>query len=106
VTDLQQVRNALAGDSGTQVSWAFALAVHSFTRWPVDAFAVERDQNGRLRTVCWIQGNALGQLTADGDDDSPTINGAVLSIAKIDAVQLAGACPESRGTWVTIHGEL
>lgn len=89
MTDLKQIHGALTRDSNANVSWAFALAVQSFTRWPVDAYAVEADERGRLHTVCWIQGNTLGKLTAAGDDESPVITGAVQAISNIGAVQVA-----------------
>jgi hypothetical protein len=94
VTELEEIRNALYGESAfsrvSVVSWGFALAVRSFTRWPVDAWAGVRDANGRLRTLYWIQGNTLGQLTAEGDEDNLTIAGAVQPISKISAVRIAG----------------
>ncbi|OQZ88034.1 hypothetical protein BST11_24920 [Mycobacterium alsense] len=67
----------------------FALAVHSFTRWPVDAWAGIRDGQGLLRTLYWIQGNTLGQLVAEGDENSLKVTGSVQQISNISAVHIA-----------------
>lgn len=67
----------------------FALAVHSFTHWPVDAWAGVRDEKGRLRTFYWIQGNTLGQLIAHGDENSLDITGSVQLISNVTAVRIA-----------------
>jgi hypothetical protein len=84
VIDVEKIRDALSGDRFAQEpSLVFALAVHNFTRWPVDAWAGVRDEKGRLRTFYWIQGNTLGQLIAEGDENSLGIAGSVQLISRL-----------------------
>lgn len=97
MTEIEEIREALSGDrfSGEgSASLVFALAVHSFTSWPVDAWAALRDDQGRIRSLCWIQGNTLGQLVAEGDENSLSITGAVLPISNIKAVRIAAEVGE------------
>lgn len=91
MTDVEQIRTELSGDRFSQepqASFVFALAVHSFTRWPVDAWAGMRDDQGRLRTLYWIQGNTLGKIVAEGDENSLTISGVMQLISNISAVHI------------------
>lgn len=92
VTDVEEIREQLSGakfSQEPQASSVFALAVRSFTRWPVDAWAGVLDECGRLRTLYWIQGNTLGQMFAEGDEDSLTVSGTVQLISNIRAVRIA-----------------
>lgn len=103
MTELEEIRNALSGagdavgfrPSRVQVTWEFVLAVHSFTRWPVDAWAGVRDESGKLSTLHWIQGNTLGTLSADGSDGQPTVTGSVQFLSNIGAVKIAAEVDEN-----------
>lgn len=95
VTDVEQIREALSGDDRFSreqpASLVFALAVQSFTSWPVDAWVALRDKQGLLRTLYWIQGNALGHLIAEGDETHLDVTGSVQPISNINAVRIAAA---------------
>ena len=75
---------------------AFVLALQGFIRWPPDAFTVDRDQRNKVQTLYWIQGDAIGQLTAEGDDDSPTITGALRSLGEIETVYVGAKIIDNR----------
>jgi hypothetical protein len=93
MNDVEAIRKELTGgdkwSSDGEVSSAFALAVNSFTGWPVDAWAGVRDEQGRLRKLYWVKGNALGELTAKGDQNALTVVGSMHLISNIRTVQLA-----------------
>ncbi|ORV98910.1 hypothetical protein AWC13_11945 [Mycobacterium kubicae] len=48
-----------------------------------------RDEQGRLRKLYWLKGNALGQLTARGDENGLTVTGSIHLISNIRTVHLA-----------------
>jgi hypothetical protein len=96
VVEINELRDDLVGNSGAQVSMAFVLAMRSFTRWPVDAFATHIDSSKEVQTVYWIQGNAIGRLTATGSGDTPTLSGAVHSLLSLASVDLAGTIVDER----------
>lgn len=95
VTHVEQIREALSGDDRFSrypaASLVFALAVRSFTSWPVDAWVALRDEQERLRTLYWIQGNVLGQLIAEGDETHLDVTGSVQPISNINALRIAAA---------------
>jgi hypothetical protein len=90
MVDLEEITDALRGNNrfaGIQVHPNFVRAVQSFTRWPVDAWAGVLNENGPLRTLYWIKGNALGQLAAEGDNEL-IVTANVWSISNIEAVRV------------------
>jgi hypothetical protein len=96
VVEIKELRDDLVGKSGAQVSMAFVLAVRSFTRWPVDAFVTHIDTSKEVQTIYWIQGNAIGRLTATGSGDTPTLSGAVHSLSSLASVDLGGTLVDER----------
>ncbi|MDT5053817.1 MAG: hypothetical protein QOF66_2183 [Mycobacterium sp.] len=75
---------------------AFVLAVRSFARWPVDAFVTHIDTSKEVQTIYWIQGNAIGRLTATGSGDTPTLSAAVHSLSSPASVDLGGTIVDER----------
>ncbi|MEE6167672.1 MULTISPECIES: hypothetical protein [unclassified Mycolicibacterium] len=87
MADVNEIRDQLVGNSGRQVTLAFVLAVGSVVRWPVDAFKFEHNADrDDERIFYWIQGNAIGKLTARGDSDSPAISAIIHPVSEINNV--------------------
>lgn len=87
-TDVNDIRRALVGDSGIAITLEFVLAIRSFTRWPVDAFAVDVDQQRNVQTFYWLQGGSIGRLTATREDDNPNYAGVVRPVSAVTALTL------------------
>jgi hypothetical protein len=49
-----------------------------------------------VQTIYWIQGNAIGRLTATGSGDTPTLSGAVHSLSSLASVDLGGTIVDER----------
>jgi len=81
------MKSALIGDVGTDVLPGLLLALKSLTAWPVDAFAVDL-KDSRDQSVVWIQGNAIGILTATDNFDAPTLKAVVRPVRTIISVDV------------------
>lgn len=94
MVELDEITDALSGNgfNRIRVNPMFVRAVQTFTRWPVDAWAGELNENGHLRTLHWIKGNLLGRLVAEGDGEL-SVTASVWPIANI-AVGLAATVGE------------
>ncbi|MCV7380256.1 hypothetical protein H7K38_16555 [Mycobacterium alsense] len=91
MVQLEEITDALRGGNrfeAIELNTNFVRAVQSFTRWPVDAWAGVLNEKGRLRTLYWVKGNALGQLVAEGDNEL-TATANVWSISNVEHVRVA-----------------
>ncbi|MGV0720647.1 hypothetical protein ABQF17_17500 [Mycolicibacterium elephantis] len=89
IDKMTAIKNALSGRSGAVVSYPLMLAIRRYVAWPADAFAVEVADN-TVRTLYWLQGKAIGQLTAEGDTDNATLSGVLHSTDEVAGVTLGG----------------
>jgi len=82
--DIDDIREQIVGESGISVSIGLVAAVRSFTSGPIDAFAVDID-NGKVETVYWLQGEAIGRLTVHREQTA----GVVWPVSAVRAVKLS-----------------
>jgi hypothetical protein len=81
------IRNDLIGGAGKDVSPGLVLALKSLTAWPVTAFAVDL-KDTRDQSVVWVEGNAIGMLTATDNFDQPTLKAVVRPVRAIVSVDV------------------
>lgn len=98
----EEIKSALAGDTGRAVSVGLVLAVKSLTDWPVDAIAVDLDHEARRQTVVWLQGDSVGVVVADGGLEEPEIAGVVRPLHAIEAIEFCAKVVDRSGVRPTI----
>ncbi|TDZ87344.1 hypothetical protein DE4585_00336 [Mycobacteroides salmoniphilum] len=89
----EEVRQELVGDSGLEVRPEFVIGLRGVVRWPVRAFAVEYTDFGYLDTVYWIDGSAIGVYKFHSEKAISTVIrplSAVSSVSVISAVDVDG----------------
>jgi hypothetical protein len=88
---LESIREAIIGTSSRSASTPFLMAIRAYTRWPVDAFSYEINNDRHERKLYWLQGNALGWLSVVGQTDTPVISGLIRPVTDIGRVTLLGS---------------
>ncbi|OYN78900.1 hypothetical protein [Mycolicibacterium sphagni] len=94
MADINDLRSALAGNSGASVGIPFVLAIRSFINWPPDAFSIEVEDR-YIQTLYWVQGDGVGYLISEGNHDDPSLKGEFRSVADIENVTLSAKIVDS-----------
>jgi hypothetical protein len=87
MTSLNELKAELTGDTGSGMSDAVLSTIAAVTTWPVDAFAADLGTPSD-HTVVWVQGGAIGILSATRSFENPDIKVVVRPARAVRSVAL------------------
>ncbi|MFT9828324.1 hypothetical protein [Mycobacteroides abscessus] len=97
MSDHEEVRVALVGDTGLKVRPEFTIGLRAVMRWPVRAFAVEYNGLGYLETVYWLDGSSIGVYRFHSETAISTVIRPITAISALSVIASVEADGFNRG---------
>jgi hypothetical protein len=94
-----QIRSDVIGNAGADISRALLLTLKSVTNWPVDEFCGDlKDIDNQ--SVTWIDGQAIGILTATGTFENPDLKAVIRPLRTVKMVEVLPRYHDTGREWV------